>query len=190
MAAAPSKNKTRGTMMSNANPGMAMMVAALLFGGVASAATAADNTSIEARLRALEDRQAIERVLMEYGRSLDNRDFATYSNLFAQNGEWNGGTGVFRGPAAIKVGMEKSFGAATDIPKGSNFHILTNAIIDLNGDRATAVSKWAFMRVVEGKPQVAMTGRYEDEFVRERGAWKILTRKAPADSSPTALQAK
>jgi hypothetical protein len=58
MALPPSKNKKiRGTRMRTANPGKAMMVAALLFGGVVSTPAAADNTSIEARLRALEDRQ-------------------------------------------------------------------------------------------------------------------------------------
>jgi ketosteroid isomerase-like protein len=162
----------------------------LVLGGAASGAVGAQPASLEARIRMVEDRQAIERVLMEYGRSLDRRDFTTYSSLFARDGVWDGGMGVFRGPAAIKAAMEKTFATAPGIPKGTNFHVLTNAIIDLDGDRATALSKWVFMQVVDGRSQIAMTGSYEDQFVREHGAWKILLRKAPADAPPPAAPAK
>jgi len=118
---------------------------------------------------------------MEYGRSLDNRDFVTYSGLFASNGEWIGSMGTYRGPAAIRAAMEKSFATATDIPKGANYHLLTNAIIDIDGDRATAESKWAFVMLEEKKPpQTAFAGRYLDTLIRENGQWKFLRRQAKA----------
>lgn len=80
---------------------------------VASSAMAAEPGSssqpaFAARLQQVEDHIAIERVLMEYGRALDRRDFATYSQLFATNGEWSGSLGTFRGPAGIKAAMEQS----------------------------------------------------------------------------------
>jgi hypothetical protein len=160
------------------------IVAVVLLVGVGAtaityAASPPNKEPLEARVQRIEDRMEIERLLMEYGRSLDNRDFATYSSLFASNGEWNGGLGTHRGPAAIQAAMEKSFGTATDIPKGTNYHLLTNAIIDIDGDRATAVSKWAFVRLEENKPsQIAMSGRYEDTLIRENGKWKFLRRVA------------
>jgi 3-phenylpropionate/cinnamic acid dioxygenase small subunit len=158
--------------------------AALLLGFTSLAANAAEPSSLEARLKRVEDHQAIERLLLEYGRTLDNRDFAAYSALFAENGEWSGGMGTFKGPAGIKAAMEKSFSTATDIPKGTNFHVLTNAIIDINGDRAKSLSKWAFIRMVDNKPEFTMAGRYEDELIREKGAWKFLKRSAPAATAP------
>jgi dienelactone hydrolase len=134
---------------------------------------------LEARIQRIEDHMEIERLLMEYGRSLDNRDFVTYSRLFASNGEWSGGLGTHRGQAAIQAAMEKSFATATDIPKGTNYHLLTNAIVDVDGDRAAAVSKWAFVRLDENKPpQIAFAGRYEDALIRENGKWKFLRRLA------------
>jgi uncharacterized protein (TIGR02246 family) len=146
----------------------------------AATANAAAPTTLEARIKQMEDHMAIERLLMEYGRSLDDRDFAAYSHLFATNGEWigGGGLGPFKGQAAIQAGMEKAFSAATDIPKGTNFHLLTNAIIDIKGDHATASSKWVFVRMQGAKPEASLAGRYEDELIRENGSWRFLRRVA------------
>jgi hypothetical protein len=136
-------------------------------------------TSDERRIGHLEDVKAIEAVLVEYGRSLDARDFTAYSNLFAKDGEWKGGFGAFKGPAAIKEAMEKTFAkAAGDIPKGSNFHIMSNFIIDVQGDRATANSMFVFYKLEKNVPVPAVAGRYEDVLIRENGAWKFLTRNA------------
>ncbi len=156
------------------------IVCALWVAAAVTPVTAAEPAAgaLAARVQQIEDHIAIERVLLEYGRALDSRNFADYSQLFATNGEWSGSLGTFRGPAAIKAAMEKSFkdSKATAVP--SNFHVLTNAIIDVNGDRATAWSKWTFLRMVDDKPQVALAGQYEDTLVRENGKWKFLRRTA------------
>ena len=65
---------------------------------------------IAERLQRFADKEEIENVLLEYGRSLDARDFATYSSLFAADGEWVGGFGSVKGPANIKAFMEKNMG--------------------------------------------------------------------------------
>ncbi len=132
-------------------------------------------------MRLIEDRQTIERMLLDYGHFLDRRDFAAYARMFAAQGEWVGGTGTFRGPAAIQAGMEKTFGGAkppTGLP--GNFHILTNARIDIDGDKATALSKWTFVRMSDMEPIPMMAGEYVDTLVRENGQWKFLRRDAPA----------
>ena len=150
---------------------------ALIIGGCVATANAAEPANLAARVQRIEDHEAIERLLMEYGRSLDNRDFATYSHLFASNGEWSGSFGSFRGPAAIQAAMEKTFANAKEIPKGSNFHMMSNVIIDLQGDRATASSKWIFFTLDKAKPEGAIAGRYDDVLIRENGAWKFLERR-------------
>lgn len=132
----------------------------------------------EWRLRREEDKREIERVLLDYGRTLDRRDFAAYSALFAKEGEWKGGLGTFKGPANIKAAMEKAFTGNTDVPPGSNFHVMSNFIIDVKGDRATADSMFVFYRMNGSKPEAAVAGRYEDVLVREEGAWKFRQRVA------------
>ena len=135
--------------------------------------------TIEARLQRLEDRAAIRDLLMEYGRTLDARDFKAFSELFARDiGEWNGGMGVARGPAAIRKMMEETI---TGKP-GDNFHIFNNETIDVNGDKATAVTKWTFVvKGKDGRPQAVYLGHYNDILIREDGRWKFLQRKVTGD---------
>lgn len=169
--------------------GVAIGVAALIVSGPGFAAP---HGSLEARLARLEtqvqrlrDRADIRQLLLDYGQDLDKRDFSAYANLFAPNGDWTGylgGTKVtVRGPRQIRATMEKAFapsGKRTTAVR--SFHILTNAIIHVHGDRATASSKWTFVLIRHRKAAIANAGRYEDVLVRQRGHWKFLHRVAPS----------
>lgn len=142
-------------------------------------ATAAAPPSVESRLRQIQDKMAIEGLLLAYGRTLDARDFAAYSALFARDGEWKGALGTYKGPAAIRSAMEKIFtDAAADIPKGKNFHVMSNFDITVQGDRATARSMFIFYKMNGNVPEAAVAGRYEDVLVRENGEWRFLQRTA------------
>ena len=75
--------------------------------------------------------------------------------------------------------MEQMFtAAAADIPKGKNFHLLTNVIIELQGDHARASSKFIFYKMNGAKPEAEVAGRYEDRLVRVGDAWKFQQRLA------------
>jgi hypothetical protein len=82
-------------------------------------------------------------LLLDYGRHLDSRDFGAYSRLFAKDGEWVGGFGSVAGPANIQAFMEKNMGTGPN--RGKNYHLLSNFVINVNGDNATAWSRWAFV---------------------------------------------
>lgn len=156
---------------------VAALVAAI--GGASLTAVAAAPAPTERRLQRVEDEAAITRLLLEYGRTLDARDFAAYSRLFAKEGEWKGALGSYRGPAAIQAAMEKIFADASgDIPKGSNFHVMSNFAIDVQDDRATARSMFIFYKMQGNKPVAEVAGRYEDVLVRENGVWRFLLRNA------------
>jgi 3-phenylpropionate/cinnamic acid dioxygenase small subunit len=154
------------------------LFAVLLIAALAPVTHAASPSS-DARLRRIEDQIAIERLLTEYGRTLDARDFVAYSALFARDGEWQGALGTYKGPAAIQAAMQKIFtDAAADIPKGKNFHVMSNFIIDVHGNRATARSTFIFYKMNVSVPEAAVAGRYEDELTRQDGAWRFLRRTA------------
>jgi hypothetical protein len=52
-------------------------------------------------------------------------------------------------------------------------------VVEVTGDTATAHSRWAWIRAGEdGAPHMLRSGFYEDELVRENGAWKIRKRRA------------
>src|SRR6187397_1788241 len=108
------------------------------------ATRAAENASLAARLQKFEDKEEIQNLLLDYGRHLDIRDFAAYGRLFAKDGQWVGGFGTASGgPAAIQAFMEKAMGTGPNT--AHNYHLLTNFVITVNGDAATAWSRWAFV---------------------------------------------
>lgn len=155
-----------------------LLPALIVPAGQAMAQSAANTGTIEARLRRLEDEAAIRNLLLEYGRTLDARDFAAYGALFAPEGEWKGALGSYKGPKEIQAQMERIFAAAADIPKGQNFHVMSNFIIKVQGDRATATSHFVFYQMEGSKPNATVAGRYEDVLVRIGGVWKFLQRNA------------
>jgi hypothetical protein len=130
--------------------------------------------SLESRLQRLEDIEELRAVVIDYGRVLDARDFASYARLFAK--EWVGGLGSVKGPTAIQAFMERNIPAPNS---AHNYHVLSNFEIDVHGDIATVWSRWAF--IVPGpdqKPVMAQGGRYDDLLVGEDGRWKFKRRTA------------
>jgi uncharacterized protein (TIGR02246 family) len=139
--------------------------------------------ALAAKVKRFEDMQQIADLLNEYGRALDTRDFKAYGSLFAKDGSWSGGLGtVSGGPQAIYDFMTSRIGGAgrggqPTIGFGSTYHIMSNFKIDVNGDTATATSRWTFVSAARG-PGIQVAGRYEDRLVREDGVWKFKSRQA------------
>jgi uncharacterized protein (TIGR02246 family) len=144
-------------------------------------ALAQSSPSIESRLKQLEDKAEIEQLLLDYGRHLDARDFGAYAALFARDGEWVGGFGTVAGPPSIKTFMEKAMPGANT---AKNYHLLSNFVITVQGDSATAWSRWAFVvpNREGGGAVIAQAGRYDDALVRENGRWRFKRRVASNDT--------
>ena len=165
----------------------ATMALGLLLPAPAQAQPAADATSggdasLAARIQRLEDIEEIRVLLADYGRFLDAHDLVSYSRLFARDGEWVGGFGSAKGPADVLALMEKNLGPGPAGKPGSTFHILTNFVIDVHGDTATAWSRWVFVTTgADNRPTPAMGGHYDDLLVREDGHWKFKRRVAVND---------
>ena len=161
--------------------GTAFLLATTLLATLTTAQSGKSKESAEARLQRFADKEEIANVLLTYGRSLDDRDFATYSSLFAADGEWVGGFGSVKGPANIKAFMEKNMGTGANTT--NNYHLLSNFVINVTGDTATAWSRWAFVQPQQsGGAVIAQAGRYDDTFVRENGVWRFKKRTAGNDT--------
>jgi uncharacterized protein (TIGR02246 family) len=130
---------------------------------------------LEARLKVLEDRMAIQQLFIDYGRHLDAGDFDSYATLFADEGEvLLGPMGRAKGPDDIKAMMTRVMAGEV----GKSYHLITSPMINLDGDRATSDVMWSvIVKGDDGRPSLTMVGRHLDELVRERGAWKFLRRK-------------
>jgi uncharacterized protein (TIGR02246 family) len=142
-------------------------------------ARAQSKGDVEARIQHLEDMQEIQTLLLNYGRTLDARDFRAYSLLFARDGVWSGGMGTVQGHRRIQAFMEKAIPGPNT---AHNYHILSNFSIEVNGDTATAWSRWTFMVPGPNNTAVAaQSGRYDDTLVREDGRWRFKKRVASND---------
>ena len=162
---------------------MTCMLSALLV-PLVPAATAAEPSleTLAARVQVLEDRESIRNLILAYGTAHDNRDYRTFANLFAREGEWVSGMGSAKGPDAIFKLMDGMIGH-NPMPEGSGtYHLLSNENIAIDGDYGSAVTKWVYITPdANGAPAVTILGHYNDLFIREAGQWKFLRREAPMD---------
>ena len=160
-----------------------------LFTGVASGQAARPAAkSIEVRLQALEDKDAIHGLLMNYGRTLDARDFAGFAQLFARDGEYVAGNRSAKGPAAIRELLEGLLKVNAAPVSGRDFHLFFNETIEVNGDQATALSKGGFfVRGQDKQLQTSALVNYHDQLIREDGRWKFKRRQlGETPSTPAA----
>lgn len=124
------------------------------------------------------DRAAIHALLVDYGRTLDDRDFTGFSTLFAKSGVYVAGGGQQVGGKDAGEMMRKTFAENALGFRSPNFHLFFNEVVVLDGpERAHASSMSLYMVPDEhNRPTPALMARYEDELVRENGQWKFARR--------------
>jgi uncharacterized protein (TIGR02246 family) len=167
-------------------------VAAVVFAAAAPYLARAEAKDTEsARLRKLEDRQAIEELFTAYGSTLDRRDFAAFGRLFAENADYvSGPSGATHGRAAIASLLEKQLASnPAHLPEPA-FHLFFNPSIQVDGDHATAHSKGAYLipDLKNGGAQIIFFVSYDDALVRQGGQW-LFARRAIHSAIPGAGKA-
>lgn len=157
---------------------MTALTLILVFANPAQADENADSSaSMAQRMQRLEDREAIRDLLVTYGRLLDAKDLVGYSKLFAKDGVWEGGIGSAQGPDGIYQMLDKVYSNVEPGQYGNDYHIMSEFLIDVDGDTATSWSRWTWIVEGEdGKPVGQRSGHYEDALVKEDGQWKFRHR--------------
>lgn len=138
-----------------------------------------DLAALAARLQRLEDLQAIHQLFVDYGRHLDQGNWAAYAALFADDGEvLLGPMGRAQGPEHIRLLMEGLLGDKV----GETIHVISSPAVVLDGDAATSEVMWTVLhRMEDGSPKLTACGRHKDHLVRQRGEWKIRKRRGFVD---------
>jgi ketosteroid isomerase-like protein len=179
-----------------------LAAAAVGFGWLASSGVgrAAEPADVESRLRALEDRAAIEQLLMRYAAALNTRDADTYVSLFTPDAQFELRRAIdeppFLGPFKGRDALRKQWFPEGPGPVdasgrrafGPMRHVTTNYEIDVRGDTATV--RAFFIEVVSNGPNIPpgskpptihAMGRYEDELVKQGGQWLFSKRVVVTD---------
>jgi ketosteroid isomerase-like protein len=144
--------------------------------------------SFAERLRRLEDAEQIRQLNLAYRRVLDARDLEAYGRLFADDGEWLGGTGYGQGPAGITAMLTERLAGNPAPPGPTSWHLVTESGVDVRGDWATGTVTWALIQRGDGdQPVMRLLGHYDDVYVRERGRWRYRRRIAYTDIPYRAL---
>jgi ketosteroid isomerase-like protein len=124
------------------------------------------------------DEIAIHAVLARYARGLDICDFEMVAGCFATDVVAEYGGQPLEGVSAVLeyVRAVERFSATT--------HVMTNVVIEIDGDRAIVASQAIAYLVSAGAENgtLVIRGiRYDDELARRAGGWVITRRRHRAD---------
>jgi hypothetical protein len=174
---------------------VSLFVALALLSGPVRAAD-----SVEARLAALLDNQAISELVMgSYPRALDEMRLHDYAALFTSDGELSLGNVTLKGPAAIEKYLSTP-GVFDEKPKPGEKpkppsplavphqvpHIISNPSYTITGNTAVGGAYWTEVTMGNGHAEVVGMGRYKDELRKVNGQWKFARREIIRDVPPEA----
>lgn len=131
------------------------------------------------RLQRVEDRQEIEELFTAYGATLDRRDFDSFGRLFALDAVYAGGPGErVHGRAAIESLLQKQITSNPSHLPTPDFHLYFNPSIQVDGDRAVATSKGAYLipDLTNNGARIVFFVTYEDTLIRRTGRWVFASR--------------
>lgn len=123
-------------------------------------------------IRSLLDEREIVRALYTAARAMDDHDWSTLAEIFAEDATGDLGTGRLESAAAI-IEVIRNFLDSC----GTTQHMLGNVVVDLDGD--TAVSR-AYVHDVHQSEDLTQRfytmGDYRDTWSRRDGRWRITAR--------------
>jgi hypothetical protein len=172
-------------MMRIATVALALCAAAIAGPALAQATPEQRLAAYGERVERLEDKDAIENLQATYGYYFDKGLWNEAAELFSRDGSFEyGQRGVYVGKERIRRAL-LLFGPQGLAPKHLNNHMLLQDVIVVADDGRTATGRWQGMVMLgePGRNGVWGVGIYENEYVKEGGAWKI----ASLHFYPTAL---
>jgi hypothetical protein len=136
----------------------------------------------EARLRLIEDRQAIHDVIIRYCRGVDRSDPNLVLSAFHDDAIDNHFGVVL--PFREAIGTLKSARSGSAPSKTKSMHNICNILIELDGDIARCETYvTVIVRIPHEGKDIDWThaGRYVDRFERRNGDWRIAYRTVVYD---------
>lgn len=118
------------------------------------------------------DEDAIRNTIARFCQHLDSRRFVEWTETFTEDGKFNQLHGR---PAILQMIQAGELATKPDLRRQ---HAVTNSIIDVSGDTATATSDLAMYDRYGDGPITVQTGRYYDRLARQPdGTWLFTERR-------------
>jgi len=159
------------------------------------AASACGNVTIQGgdndAITALADRLAIENMAMRYVSHLGGQHPESFGDFYTEDAVFDVNGAVYTGKQAIVelysgMGGGQAADAAPDA-NGLSHMVLTNPVIEVNGDTATGSYIWTGVHSPKdptGVPTITEQGREYDLYVKQAdGRWLIKKRTVIADGA-------
>ena len=149
-----------------------------------------------------DDRAAIVDLQGRYVMAMDYFDADGYAAVFAEDGVLDWARGLVKGREAIRAFMadgtyDLTKGAAkVQTPDGKDWpstvrHLITNQVIDVHGNTATALTYWIQFNNNAKRDQVEwmLFGSWYDEFVKIDGEWFFSLHRINNEGRPSRFTA-
>ena len=111
---------------------------------------------------------------VKYCWALDERDWDSLSEVFSPDAFAKYGVTEHKGIDSIIEKCQKAL-----LPLDFSHHMVTNHVVELEGDEATCKCYFQAQHVRNSTPggvNFIIAGKYEDELTRINGEWKISSR--------------
>lgn len=132
--------------------------------------------TLAARLRALEDREAIRDLIASYGPLADTGNAAAVASLWREDGSYAvGGMGESEGRAAIAALITGP--VHQQLMADGCAHVLSPVAIDLDGDRAVARGYSCVFRWTGAVWDAVRVSANRWELARASSGWQVLRRE-------------
>lgn len=119
-----------------------------------------------------DDQDQITRTLARYCQFLDDGDFDRWIELFSEDARLVFAGTIHEGRPSIREYMQQ-----VQPPEGRGKHITSNVLVDVDGDTASALTDYLFVRPTHRGLVPVATGRYHDHLIRAGEDWRFQRRE-------------
>lgn len=120
----------------------------------------------------MQDEEAIRRTLVRYCHLCDDGRFDEFAGLFTEDATFTVMGTTHRGRDEIRGFMQ-----AAQAPERRGKHLISEPLIEVDGDEARCGTDYAFVSRQGDALVVLSTGRYVDRLVREGDGWSFASRE-------------
>ena len=161
------------------------LVAAVAAVALAGCNQGGGDKPLDATTQAVLDRVAIVDLLSRYYGNFGGTAADAFDRYYTDDATFDVNGHVAHGKKEIE-GIYAGLASTGDSPatRGTFHMLMTNPVVDVNGDSATATLLWTGIlnTKVDAPPQFVEQGREYDKLVKRNGQWLIQKRVVVADS--------